>query len=121
MSMVAFAVAISFAHLQELGLTSPRPVPGIQVATVNVGGSRKVVAGDRVTVHVVIKAQGREIANTRRRGLAFTFLVGQNGVPAYLNTGVIGLGERGRRQVHVGDDAGNPPLDVTVEVVGIGR
>ena len=93
----------------------PPPSPGAQVGK-----------DARVTVHFTATApDGTILADTKKRGMAFTFLMDQDTVEPFLHDAVRGLSEGGTRTVRVrASRAGmtreaDPVLTITVGVVRV--
>lgn len=64
------------------------------------GAGRVVADGDIVVVHVVASTMdGREIANSERRGLPIKFKMGDPLTPSYLDYSVRGMSSGGYREV----------------------
>jgi FKBP-type peptidyl-prolyl cis-trans isomerase len=85
-----------------------------------VGLGETVQLGDRVTVQFEAKDErGRELANTLKRGLSYSFLLGDRSLPPFWTQGLSGMKKGGKRIV-----VANPPdaygVDGVPPVVGGG-
>ena len=90
-------------------------------------GTGDPVAKDaRITVHFVARLQdGTTLADTEQRGMAFTFLMGQDTVQPFWHQAVSNLRVGGVRTLKVKASqvglaiAGDPPIDITVKVIRV--
>jgi hypothetical protein len=108
---------------------SPAPAPSapIQAPPVNTTGTGEPVAQDaRITVHFsALTDDGQVLADTERRGMAFTFLMGQETVEPFWHDAVRNLRAGGARTVRVrASQAGlaiehDPTVTVWVRVVKV--
>lgn len=106
---------------------APAPSAPLQAPPVNAPGTGDPVAQDaRVTVHFHVQADdGRVLADTERRGMAFTFLMGQDTVEPFWHEAVRNLRTGGVRTVRVrASQAGvaieqDPTVTVRVRVVKV--
>jgi len=84
-------------------LQTPAAAPQDIVA----GSGRAVQPGDVVVIHLVAEsAEGRTIADTRKRGLPFVFQVAEGGVEPWLDRCVRGMRTGGVRRVVLGPESG---------------
>lgn len=66
------------------------------------GSGIEAARGDRVTVHIQAETtDGREIADTVKRGLGFTFVIGRGDEMPFLSPGVAGMAVGGVRRIDV--------------------
>lgn len=74
------------------------------------GDGPVVMAGDRVTVNFIARSpSGREVANTMRRGLTYTFIASPTGDA--IGAALIGMHETGEREISANiDPPGVPPI-----------
>ncbi|HXH61771.1 MAG TPA: FKBP-type peptidyl-prolyl cis-trans isomerase [Fimbriimonadaceae bacterium] len=119
--MVSFALALVMFQTKPM----PRTVPLI-VTAVQPGYGDPVLDEARITVEFVAKtAQGKVVADTARRGMPFTFLLGQDNVSPIWERAVSGLNVGGSRVLAMPASsaglrlAGDPDLVVTVRVTKV--
>ncbi len=99
----------------------PRPLPPNQL-----GYGDPVTKDARITVHFTARtADGKTIADTEARGMAFTFLMDQETVEPFWHNAVRGLRTGGIRTVTMPASSagvtlsGDPVLNVTVRLVKV--
>lgn len=105
----------------------PRPRPTTVVVTASKPGYGDMVATDaRVTVHFLAKdAQGNTLADTERRGMAFTFLMDQPLVEDFWHDAVRGMRAGGTKTLMTPASAmgialaGDPTVTLTIRVVKV--
>lgn len=117
------------AQVQQEAVAAPK----IETLRVIHGSGAIAKVGDVVKVHVVASAGDRVVMDTSKTGLPFTFLMGDEGQPAFLTLAVAGLKPKGSRECSVpwqlaGGTEGRPPalppkmnLKVTVKLLEIVR
>lgn len=110
-----------------LGLLGPVPqTPTLTIEELVVGTGPSVTTGQRVTVHLQVSDQnGREYANTKKRGLPYSFVLSE-GVMDPVSEWVSGMKVGGQRRVSLSPEASAPfaqivpsntPLVVVVTVL----
>jgi FKBP-type peptidyl-prolyl cis-trans isomerase len=88
-------------------------VPLLTFEEIREGTGLRAESGDRVTLEFVItSADGREIANSVKRGLAFTLELGAPRGARALSEAIGGMREGGARRVRFDSDAFFGPLGV---------
>lgn len=131
--MVWYGLVLSTILQGGAAQTVSAPGPVIQTIASTPGVGLAAQAGDRVTVHLRVKAGGRLLIDSVRSGLPFSFVLGTTDQPQFLTEAVKGLRPRGHRECRVpavlaGGDKGWPPilppktdLDVTVRLIRLDR
>ncbi|MCX7799875.1 MAG: FKBP-type peptidyl-prolyl cis-trans isomerase [Fimbriimonadales bacterium] len=90
--MMVLATAVSWAWL----VAQVGPITSQEIVA---GSGPAAQAGDVVTVQIVAQTtDGRVLADTRRRGLAFTFLLGGGEVEPWMEAAVRGVRSGGVRR-----------------------
>jgi FKBP-type peptidyl-prolyl cis-trans isomerase len=98
-----------------LNLLSPAQSPGIPVEDLVLGKGPEIASGQLLTVHFIVSDEGGvELANSRKRGLPFTFKYAAAGDDLFARI-VPGMHVGGQRRVHLPAElaygaAGLPPL-----------
>ncbi|MBS1716132.1 MAG: hypothetical protein JSS72_00190 [Armatimonadetes bacterium] len=113
--LVRLVISMLLPTLLLIGLASAsQDTPGV---------GPKIVAGDEVVVDVVVlRSTGREVANTKRRGLPLTLVVGVTKQDYGLSELLLGMQKRSRKIAHreVGGIDQTVQLDV-VKVIHAGE
>lgn len=119
--MVALIYAL--AHAQH---PQPQPPPRPQGVVVQEGRGPVATAGARVTVHFTAKtADGKTVADTQARGMAFTFLMDQDTVEPFWSAAARGMREGGVKAVRIHAstvgvvEEGDPELSITITLVKV--
>src|SRR5688500_15814150 len=89
------------AQLSGLSVTldTPEVGPNINVRELKRGRGPTAEAGVLVTVHFVVSTpQGKDLVNTHKRGMPYTFRVGDEGTPEFLQLMVAGMHLNGARK-----------------------
>ena len=122
--MVSLALFFASAKAPEL---LPRPtVAPITIETVRRGYGDPTREGARITVHFRAETEdGTVVADTERRGMPFTFLLGQDTVRGFWHEAVRGLRVGSVRSVRMPASTagaslpGDPDITVTVRIVRV--
>lgn len=124
-------ISARFAFI-PVTIEQPWATGGFAIYELKAGTGREVRDGDLVTIHVVAATlEGKEIANSEKRGLPLRFVLGNAETPAYLDLAVRGMSLGAERRVVLPPELafgadGEPPiippnatLSVRVRVVRI--
>jgi FKBP-type peptidyl-prolyl cis-trans isomerase len=104
----------------------PQPHPTTIVVTANTPGTGALATTNaRITVHFTAKTKDAVVADTERRGLAFTFLMDQDNVEPFWHQALRDMREGGTKTLltpasNVGlVMAGDPTLTLTIKLVKV--
>jgi len=106
--------------LSVFGLRLPQSAPPslsvftpAEVEVVRPGTGDPLRPGDRVTLNLSVRTQdGKEIANTRKRGLAYTLVIGEDDAKPFWRLVLAGIRSGEERLVRVDAEAAFGPLGV---------
>jgi hypothetical protein len=95
LTLMAYTIIVGMALM---ALVLPSSLVTTQDIVIGLGP--KVQLGDRVTVQFcATDERGRELANTRKRGLSYSFIVGDRTLPVFWTQGLVGMKKGGLRTV----------------------
>ena len=87
-----------FVAFQESAVIQPQP--GVFVRDAKVGDGSEAVVCARVRVHMQVwRIDGKMLADTSKRGLPYSFVLGEEGGDEFLNNSVLGMRVGGEREV----------------------
>lgn len=91
-------VALVFQAVAVAVQEPPVPaLPAIQTVEVVRGAGPMAKSGDRVTIHYHVTVGGKVIADSKRAGMTYTYVVGSGQAPMFIDSGVLGLQKSGGR------------------------
>jgi hypothetical protein len=88
-----------FVTLQEPPVAQPE-MPSVLLRDAKVGDGPEALIGARVRVHMQVwRSDGKLLADTFKRGLPFSFVIGEEGGDEFLHCSVLGMRVGGEREV----------------------
>lgn len=110
---ISIGAQLSFMPVK---VEQPWAMGGFAIYELKAGAGRAVRDGDLVTMHVIAATpEGKEIANSEKRGLPLRFVLGNAETPGYLDLAVRGMALGAERKIILPPDLafganGEPPI-----------